>query len=102
MSKSNPYAANEPNVVRAEDSVKTEELVDVKANEAEKATTLPASDDTPIYSSTVAQEVPEGSIKEVLKWVGDDKDRAVQAITAENKSDKPRVTLVATLEEIVG
>ena len=30
-------------------------------------------------------EVPSGSIKEVLAWVGDDKDKAKQALDAENE-----------------
>lgn len=46
-------------------------------------------------------EVPEGTVDEVLAWVGDDKDRAQQALDAEEDSDKPRSTLVEALEALV-
>jgi hypothetical protein len=36
----------------------------------------------------------------VLAWVGDDPARAAQALEAENAKDKPRSTLVKTLEEL--
>ena len=52
--------------------------------------TAPASGDT----------VPDGSIKEILTWVGDDKDRAKQAADAEKKSDNPRPTLLDKLKKV--
>ena len=49
----------------------------------------------------VTEEVPEGTISEIKKWVGDDVDRAQVALNKENASDDPRVTLVAYLEALV-
>ena len=47
------------------------------------------------------EAVPQGTVPEVLTWVGDDKDRAQKALDAENADDKPRKGLVKSLEEIV-
>lgn len=46
-------------------------------------------------------EVPRGGVQAVKSWVGDDKDRAQQALEAEQKRDKPRSTLVNDLNEII-
>lgn len=46
--------------------------------------------------------VPEGTTKEVLAWVGDDKDRAQAALAAEKASDEPRKGLTRELEELLG
>lgn len=47
-------------------------------------------------------EVPDGTVADVMAWVGDDPDRARQALDAETtKGDKARSTLVATLTSIV-
>lgn len=43
---------------------------------------------------------PDGSIDEVLAWVGDDHDRAQQALDAENAKSSPRSSLVSKLESI--
>jgi hypothetical protein len=45
-------------------------------------------------------EVPDGTVEQVLGWVGDDQARAAQALTAEQARDRPRSTLVARLEEL--
>lgn len=47
-------------------------------------------------------EVPAGPAKDVLAWVGDDSDRAVAALEAEEQRDSPRTTLVAALEKVIG
>lgn len=44
--------------------------------------------------------IPEGSIKEVLRWVGEDSTKAQAALDAENKGEK-RSTLVTKLEAII-
>lgn len=46
--------------------------------------------------------VPDGNAKEVLDWVGEDRDRAAAALVAEATRDKPRSTLVAALEKLAG
>jgi hypothetical protein len=46
--------------------------------------------------------VPEGTTAEILAWVGDDQDRAQQALDAENKDEKPRTGLTGELNKILG
>jgi len=79
MSVTDPYAApEEPEAIEANPEV-------VEANlEAEKA----------------AEEVPEGSIKDVLAWVGTDATKAQAALDAENKASDPRSSLISKLEAI--
>lgn len=45
--------------------------------------------------------VPEGSIAQILGWVGDDVDKARLALAAENAAEKPRVGLVAELTKLI-
>lgn len=45
--------------------------------------------------------VPDGTIAEVLDWVGDDLDRARVALDAEQAAKKPRTTLVGALTELL-
>lgn len=47
-------------------------------------------------------EVPDGNRDAVLAWVGDDPDRAVAALEAEELREQPRTTLVAALEKVIG
>ncbi|MDX5566922.1 hypothetical protein PYK79_31820 [Streptomyces sp. ID05-04B] len=44
----------------------------------------------------------DGSVKDILAWVGEDTDRAGQALEAEQAQDKPRSTLVKQLEKTAG
>lgn len=59
-------------------------------------------------SPPVVEEPPpagldiEGTSKEVLAWVGDDPARAAEAREAEAARDKPRSTLLKSLDEIAG
>jgi hypothetical protein len=64
--------------------------------------TAEAASDTPAASEADAESVPDGTAEDVLAWVGDDSDRAVAALEAEEKRDKPRGTLIAKLEKVVG
>lgn len=45
--------------------------------------------------------VPSGSVADVLEWVGDDLERAQQALDAEQERDTPRRTLVEPLTEML-
>lgn len=56
--------------------------------------------ETPETEETPSNEVPDGTIKEVLDWVGEDADRAVEALTAEEAGER-RKTLIKALEEII-
>lgn len=47
-------------------------------------------------------EVPAGSVTEVVQWVSDDKARAAAALEVEEaKGDSARSTLIETLERLV-
>lgn len=45
--------------------------------------------------------VPDGDVDEVLAWVGEDKDRAQEALDAENAKADARVTLTEPLEAML-
>lgn len=44
----------------------------------------------------------DGPVKDVLAWVGDDPDRAREALQAEQAKEQPRSTLVKQLEKTAG
>jgi hypothetical protein len=44
--------------------------------------------------------VPTGAVAEVTEWVGNDRQRAEQALAAELGRDKPRTTLVDSLNRV--
>lgn len=44
----------------------------------------------------------DGTIEVLMVWIGDDKDRAAQALEAEQAKDHPRITVVKRLGAIVG
>ena len=67
----------------------TEELVEMQEVEKE---------DAPVVVEE--ETVPEGTVKEILAWVGDNKDRAIFALEAENAKESPRKGLVSSLEEL--
>lgn len=47
------------------------------------------------------QAALEGTVADVLDWVGDDPVRAQAALDAEKAKDAPRSTLMASLEKLV-
>ncbi|MGI5161396.1 hypothetical protein [Microbispora sp. CA-102843] len=44
---------------------------------------------------------PDGTVAEILAWVGDDSERAIEAYEAETAKANPRKTLVNRLEELI-
>lgn len=60
----------------------------------EKVSELPSAPESGI-------EVPDGTIKEILAWVGDDTERAEAAADAENAAENPRPTLLDKLKKVV-
>lgn len=44
----------------------------------------------------------DGTIDQLMAWVGDDPDRAAVALTAEQAKDKPRSTVVKRLAALAG
>lgn len=69
------------------------------AARSEVVTTTPGGPSSGEGSTAKHDEVPDGSIQTVLKWVGDDKDRARRAIEKENGRSDPRSSLLAQLNE---
>ena len=75
--------------------------------QAAGATTAPAPEPAPAPTWEAKQdsspdELPtDGTINEVLDWVGIDKERAQEALDAEQGQDKPRKTLVSALESLL-
>lgn len=65
--------------------------------------------DTPVPTTTPIiapdadpNEVPVGTVPEILTWVGEDKEKAQKALDKELENSKPRKGLVSSLEEVVG
>lgn len=84
MSDTDPYAA--PHVEEARFAVASEPV---------------SAPEEPVEAAPAVEEaVPEGSIKEVLKWVGYDREKAQRALAAEHDGEK-RTTLVSKLEAII-
>ena len=54
----------------------------------------------PVVAEKEPEAVPEGKVDEILEWVGEDVDRAVQALSAEEAGAR-RKTLTKVLEEII-
>lgn len=46
--------------------------------------------------------LPDGTVDEVVAWVGNDQARAQLALDAEQAKDSPRKTAVAALEQVLG
>lgn len=94
MSDTDPYAAKEytPNVEEAQAVEQPAPVVDsFNQPVAEQPVEAPQTD---------VQAVPEGSIKDVLAWVGEDATKAQNALDAE-KSGEKRTTLISKLEAII-
>lgn len=103
-----PVTAPEPENAVEAPSVPQEEVVST-ATDVE----LPNSADTVGLEHDVqpaedenlglSQEVPTGTVNEVLAWVGDDKDRATVALhVEESEGGNKRKTLIASLKDITG
>jgi hypothetical protein len=50
--------------------------------------------------SEESDEVPQGTIAEIMSWVGSDKDRAQRARDAEVATGQPRSTLITQLDQV--
>lgn len=66
------------------------------------ASDSPAQKPPPHQEPEPVIEVPKGTTKEVLEWVGTDRVRAQAALDSEEDSGKPRKTLVEELKEKLG
>lgn len=94
MSDTDPYYAG-PSVEKARKVSETEEVETPKA----------AVEEVPEVSEKAAEgpekaelTVPEGSVKKILEWVGNDKQKAQAALDAEADGDN-RSTLISKLKE---
>lgn len=48
-----------------------------------------------------ASTVPDGTVADVLEWVGQDRERAERALAVEEAQDSPRTTLTEPLERLL-
>jgi hypothetical protein len=55
----------------------------------------------PAPTAIAVEAPPEGTVSEVLAWVGDDAGRAQQALEAE-QAGKQRATLISELQRLAG
>ena len=89
---------------RAQDFKKgksVERAVSTRDRRAARVQEEPKPTTEPIVDPNNPDAVPAGTIPEVTKWVGDDKERAQRALDEENKNEKPRVGLVEELEKVL-
>lgn len=57
-------------------------------------------DQAPVVDAEPADQVPAGSVTDVLAWVGDDLERAAAVLTAEQAAAAPRKTLLEQLGKL--
>lgn len=65
------------------------------ATEVEDAPTVEPA--PAVVEPRVTAMVPDGTVSDVLDWVGDDEDRRRAALAAELAADKPRKSLIERL-----
>ena len=82
---------------------------DLVRADAAPASTAPAAGDSgaadgePDQGSAVAADpMPDGTVGDVLAWVGGDADRAKAALAKEQASAAPRATLINALSKLAG
>jgi hypothetical protein len=80
------------------DEQKLEPAVDV---EGAKAGAPEGSEDSGPAAVDGSSDVPDGTVKEVLDWVGDDSAKARAALEHEQSKDSPRTSLVSQLNDKV-
>lgn len=94
MSDTDPYAAPEPSAPAVEVAKVFAPAPIVDSFDQTVA-------ETPVEAPvTEEQSVPEGSIKAVLAWVGDDATKAQTALSVEKTGEK-RTTLINKLDAII-
>jgi hypothetical protein len=59
-----------------------------------------AAEPEPATAAGYSEPVPDGTISEVMAWVGSDPNRAADALAVELAKESPRSTLVARLQEV--
>ena len=91
---------------RANDFKKDKDNVEITQSKRDKVPTFVEPVQEPTSTPIVSQgsspdDVPSGTVPEILTWVGDDKDRAQKALDAETENEKPRKGLVSQLNDIL-
>lgn len=51
--------------------------------------------------SPAYEQAPQGTVSEIMEWVGQDRARAAAALVAEQKERSPRKTLVTSLQQVL-
>lgn len=79
----------------------TKQLRRWKAEEqGEQLEAEPDEEDAAAASASAGGEVPDGSADDVLTWVGEDLERAAEALAVEENREHPRSTLIAKLRKL--
>jgi hypothetical protein len=76
--------------------------VEVLEADPEPEQAPPAPDPEPKAPADGDEPPVDGTIDDLMAWVGEDKDRAGRALEAEQAKDKPRSTVVKRLASLVG
>lgn len=61
----------------------------------------PAAWDETVAEASAAGYPVDGTVREIEDWVGDNPDRAREALAIEEDRDKPRSTLVESLRNVI-
>lgn len=56
--------------------------------------------DAPAEAPVDPDAVPDGTVQQVLDWVGEDQAKAVKALEVEQAAERPRSTLVDALQKL--
>lgn len=71
------------------------------SSESEETEETATTEDTEEDDEESHEEVPDGTSREVLNWVGEDKQRAQAALAKEQANERPRSGLTEDLQKIV-
>jgi hypothetical protein len=82
--------------------VSTHSPVEPVDDEARALLEAPQEGSAPAADAPPTELDIDGTAADVLAWVGEDPDRAGEALEAEQAKDKPRSTLLRQLEKLAG
>ena len=83
-------------MVKSQTNFKASDMI--AASESQSEPDQVTAQDSASTEQSAESSVPTGSVREIMDWVGDDKDRAQSALDQENSKDDSRVSLVRQLE----
>lgn len=72
----------------------------IEARRDQPAPVEQENEQTPVETAPTGPQVPDGSVREVVEWIGDDKDRAKAAKEAEGENGRKGV--LNYVKEVLG